>query len=720
MRRSRLGGVGLLLSSMCILGMLQVLPLPAAWVAALAPRVTELRQMSGAGQTQLTVSVAPGRTAGRWRQWVALTLLFLAASALPLTRLEAWGAIGVLVTVGMVQALVGIANTRWVFPDSSWSDVLLTHRATGTFANPNHFAGLIGMALPAILACYLAFPVIPTTGKTQLERWFRWIEQPRSWVRLVLALGVLFIVWAGVLSVSRAGIVCIAAGMLVFLVLAVQHERRLSMMLLLAVAIAAALGCAWWLSGRLIMMRLSDYSLDDRAMIWADTWRTTWASPWVGTGLGAYEVALLPFQRLALEGTRINHAHNDYLQLACELGLPAAVWAIAAVLALVLATARCAWSCSEFQERLLLAALAASMVVALARSVVDFDMQIPGSAAVTVLIAGVAAGAVQRIRGCGTSGTWRTVGALVPLWVSAIAMLALTSWREPMTELEAAWSSRIDVASQLAARAKLQELRLTGGIHHPVVHARLLAELQRHSPEHRQAQQRVVSALEAVCEAESLNARAHALLARELAADRSVELQRVKHHAQVALTLFPVGVEYAGIAALAVLERDATDAAMLDTILKLLAAYRSLKPSLVPQLVNVGLGAALLQRLPLDDRQSWELLARGSLIRRDLETAGHAYDQLHRVVIAADAPRRKLRFEARVLEGVERTLAVVRLDGRTVGHIVLNNSYQVFELEVPAGLSTRVDVLAAPMAYEVVQATGGVAVNTPATYVAAE
>src|SRR4029077_4416311 len=69
-----------------------------------------------------------------------------------------------------------------------------------------------------------------------------------------------------------------------------------------------------------------DMTIQARAEIWGNTTREVAASPWTGVGLGAYEHGLSRFKTIAPTST-VDFAHNDYLQILAELGIPGAVLA---------------------------------------------------------------------------------------------------------------------------------------------------------------------------------------------------------------------------------------------------------------------------------------------------------------------------------------------------------------------------------------------------------
>jgi O-antigen ligase len=85
-------------------------------------------------------------------------------------------------------------------------------------------------------------------------------------------------------------------------------------------------------------------NLPVRLKIWEDTWRLIQDHPLTGIGAGGYATVFRVYQSHLLENLRADHAHNDYLQLAAELGMPTAFALIALVWGYLGSAARDLWN----------------------------------------------------------------------------------------------------------------------------------------------------------------------------------------------------------------------------------------------------------------------------------------------------------------------------------------------------------------------------------------
>jgi O-antigen ligase len=90
-------------------------------------------------------------------------------------------------------------------------------------------------------------------------------------------------------------------------------------------------------------------------------------------------------------GQFVNHAHNDYLELASDLGIPMAAVFFGSTGALLVRVARKAASSEVSFERAMALGYLGSITAMLLHSLADFNLYIPANALVFSLILGLAA-----------------------------------------------------------------------------------------------------------------------------------------------------------------------------------------------------------------------------------------------------------------------------------------------------------------------------------------
>jgi O-antigen ligase len=155
--------------------------------------------------------------------------------------------------------------------------------------------------------------------------------------------------------------------------------------------IAAFLGLSQNTAIERVAERFSDLG-SERAEIWQDSWfalKQYWPA---GFGMGGFEPAMFPAERLEFLGPAVpNRAHNDCLEIGIEAGLLGYAM-VAAAAAAVLAMAARAWRDPAMRSQIVFG-LSVLLLIAL-HSVVDYPLR---SMAVACL-SGVAGGLLVRVR----------------------------------------------------------------------------------------------------------------------------------------------------------------------------------------------------------------------------------------------------------------------------------------------------------------------------------
>jgi O-antigen ligase len=374
------------------LGLLQLVPLPAALHGALAPGSHEVwspassaaRAVLGGGPHP--VSVHPTATVQALLLGAGLCgLAVLAAPAL------AQGTAAIRSVTAVVAGAVAVA-VYGIFAGARFGSLLYGHIPVptltpfGPFVSKNHFAGYVGMA--TLLALGLAAGLGSGAAR-------RANGPPASFVAavvaaLAMALGVL-------VSLSRAGAISLALGVLAFAALRLRHRLGAGR----AISVVPSLLTAGVLFS-LLLLALPPRSHERlrslggasfRLDTWRDTLRAAAASPWVGHGLGSFADAYPRFKR-GHGALRVEHAENEYLEVFAETGLAGLGLAMAALL--LLAARALAWRPSSLLRGLGAGALG-GLVVLLVHSAFDFNLRVPSNAVLAALLASVvAAGAPPR------------------------------------------------------------------------------------------------------------------------------------------------------------------------------------------------------------------------------------------------------------------------------------------------------------------------------------
>jgi O-antigen ligase len=399
--RAPVQGVVVAMAAVAAVVLLQLIPLPAAWLARVSPatdavaRQYDLRyaaaQATGTGGSH-PISIAPAATLQGLAMFAALGV-FLAGATAMMPRVRVKWLIRRVAGLGLAIALFGIIqratfNNRiyWV-----WTPINTPGNAFGPFVNRNHFAGwmLMAAALTAGYVCSL----LVHRGPTRQQSWRQHLaalssnDANRLWfAACALTVMALSIVW----TLSRSGIAAFAitTALLAMLVSArFRGRRRLATLLLLTIIVGFAV--SWRGLDTVYDWYSHTATLEWRFDLWRDTMAIVRDFPWFGTGLNTYGVSTLVYPMT--DPTRhAREAHSDYVQVLAEGGV--ALSLAAAFLVLQLARAIRAGFAEPQTTSLYWVRIGATLgLVAIAiQEVTDFSLQMPGNAVLFVVLAAVA------------------------------------------------------------------------------------------------------------------------------------------------------------------------------------------------------------------------------------------------------------------------------------------------------------------------------------------
>ncbi|MFN8602352.1 MAG: O-antigen ligase family protein [Candidatus Binatia bacterium] len=374
--------------------------------------------------------------------------------------------------IALLHDVTGGERVLWIL-----DPVRTPGRATGPFANPNHFAAWLEMVIPLGVA-YLGAVALRTgrhiarmarssqsMGVAPRRAWAGALasHQRSFWLPLLVLGAVLVMLVAHAATGSRGGIMSLFAGLAVVglgFARRSRHGRRSSR----GARIASAAIVAALLIASLVTIgswaRIEDeiaqggevdgeVGLLTRIAVGEKGRGVVRDFPLVGTGLGAWRYAFPLYQEPPVEGGIWQHAHDDYLELAAETGV--AGMAIAAWFAfLVVSAARgrrdagegdgalarrserpagfepADWRAAFSRASWLRFGVCGGITAILVHSFVDFSLRLPAN----LLLLGVLAGMLLLARPVRASAPSHAVAAFAVLLTLAAAPLVLGAARE--------------------------------------------------------------------------------------------------------------------------------------------------------------------------------------------------------------------------------------------------------------------------------------------------
>jgi len=245
----------------------------------------------------------------------------------------------------------------------------------GPYVNRNHFAGLMELLVPVGLAMLIFHGV-----RRDLEFLVTLLT--------VIPVGAIF------LAGSRGGLVSFAFEIAFLAVIYFVRKTGTIRWAPLLAFVLVLLSLLLWIGvgtvvGPLYRKTASDLTLSRRRSMFIDTAHVFLKHPIAGTGLGTL-VDVYPLYDTAYDGKLVDHAHNDYIEAASDLGLPGVLCGIL-FLGLL---ARQGFSTLETPQSHFSTAYHAAALIAcgglLVHSFVDFNLHIPSNALIFLFQANLA------------------------------------------------------------------------------------------------------------------------------------------------------------------------------------------------------------------------------------------------------------------------------------------------------------------------------------------
>src|SRR5262245_11361460 len=329
-----------------------------------------------------------------------------------------------LAVFALVQHFTWNGKLYWLRPNT------VSISPFGPFVNHNHFAGYIELLIPIPIALIITRAARRETG-------------------LLYGFAAAVMGIALVASLSRGGMISLAASLIFLILMSARLQktapdsnrpdhregsipgrlsgasrkfdrtgmlasRILESRILIVAAIAGAITVGLiWVGPEPVARRITEEHaasanqqralFSNRAWVWRDTLSMIRANPMFGVGLGAYGTAFSIYTQS--DGSiGVPQAHNDYLQVVADCGVPGG---LIALWFLVLAF-RAIWRGVRSEDRLI-AGLAlgcgGGIFAILVHSLFDFNLQLPGTALLFLVLSAV----VAQISGaaCNFRQRWR-------------------------------------------------------------------------------------------------------------------------------------------------------------------------------------------------------------------------------------------------------------------------------------------------------------------------
>lgn len=379
-----------------IIVVVQLVPVSWKTLMVLSPARAALNEMVGIdGSTPVSVAPHTGRL---WLlRVIAYCTAFVVAAHCFRTRRQVLRVLAVIIVLGYLIALYGLL--QYLSSNSLPSLFIKRHaagRATGTYVNPNHFAGYLEMCTPLALSIvfigrksaaggYAGRPLSRAVGFL-LER-----LQDRGFILPLAAVVVMSL--ALVFSMSRMGIFSFAFGIVLFALLIGRGKSRLKRVVILGSIAVLILALSMWLGLDPVLNKYSLFS--EGAVGRIQAWRMTSGIirdyPLLGSGLGTFTHVSPGYQTVETAYGHWAQAHNDYLNLISDMGIIGCAAGAAFLLAWYAYVLKLLSRKNlRTYQRSVAAGCVAGVSAILVHSIADFNLQIPANAFYFATLLGLA------------------------------------------------------------------------------------------------------------------------------------------------------------------------------------------------------------------------------------------------------------------------------------------------------------------------------------------
>ena len=381
--------------------LVQLLPLPSFVIGWISPARLLDPSLSGLAPGQwvwTALSIYPHDSVVALAKFLAYLGAFLLAACLYDSRKRRSTLLRILILLGCFEAVYGIVQylTGWqkIFTYTKQFDL---QEATGTYINRSHFAGLLELTLPFVVALLFYSFGLWSEGRHVDMNTSPAVRRGSPGSQLLFYVFVLLIMVMAVLfSRSRMGILATLFSILFMFLAALVRLKvgRRAWMGGVFLFLFCVLAYAIWIGLGPVLARFepayeSGYlQMEGRISIWRDALQLVRDYPLTGAGLGTFGLAFRHYQTTAVN-FYVDHAHNDYLEFAADTGLLGVALLFLPIFYLCLRMIISFLTDPRRYRPAVTLGCIGSTLGMLIHSATDFNLQIPANALIFAVVLGI-------------------------------------------------------------------------------------------------------------------------------------------------------------------------------------------------------------------------------------------------------------------------------------------------------------------------------------------
>ncbi|MCP4723073.1 MAG: hypothetical protein GY860_26775 [Desulfobacteraceae bacterium] len=307
----------------------QLAPLPPAFVEFLSPAAFSIQEkafdLTDMG-SWMTLSLNHKATLSEFFRYGTYVLFYLLTVQILKEKQTLQAIVLVIAGFGGLLAFSSILqfyltkNMALWFRYSPYNSIIV-----GPYVNHNHYAGLMEMIFPIVLALFFFYR--PRIGKTSFLKGIAEIlSQEKANIHILIGTSALLIIVSIFVSLSRGGMIATSVSLVLFFLLLLRRKiSRGNTVLIVGIVVLATLAIGWFGWDQILdrFARLKNAQgvvYEARLDFWKDSNKIIKDYTLTGAGMGSFVHIYPPYKSL-IDDRTLTHAHNDYIELLVEGGI---------------------------------------------------------------------------------------------------------------------------------------------------------------------------------------------------------------------------------------------------------------------------------------------------------------------------------------------------------------------------------------------------------------
>lgn len=308
---------------------IQIVPFPPDVLKILSPSAYSIHQNASAllgSGSWMTLSINPGATLAEFFRWSTYVGFYVLTVQLLRNRDLLRKTVIIIAIFGALLSFSSILQFYLTKDMALWfRHVPKNSMIVGPYICHNHYAGLMEMIFPVVLALFFFYR--PKVRNSSLAKGIIEIfSQEKANIHILIGVAALLTVTSVFVSLSRGGMLSLCLSLILFAYLLFKRMINKGNAILIIALISLTAFSIGWFGWDQIFDRFEKLKnaqgviYESRLDFWKDSIKIIEDFPVTGSGMGTF-VDIYPSYQTVDGDLTVSHAHNDYIELAVEAGV---------------------------------------------------------------------------------------------------------------------------------------------------------------------------------------------------------------------------------------------------------------------------------------------------------------------------------------------------------------------------------------------------------------